>query len=155
MIHTANLLVSGGMGTPGLPPNLQGSGESGNAAGRSTTRKSQIIEEEDIADEEIEEVEAFSSPEGREVSFDEARAAPDSELGGKINRRDDASEGVEPVGGLDPRDCRPTLAPALNLDVRVTHPPRSSSLNDEEVLARSSSNPAHEKDGVIGSSSAA
>jgi len=114
MIHTANLVVSGGMGTPGLPSNLQGSGESGNVVGRPARRKSQIIEEEDIADEEIEEVDAFSSPEGREVSFDETRTAPDSELGDKTNRGDDANESI---GGLELRDCRPTLAPALNLDL--------------------------------------
>lgn len=65
MIHTANLMVSGGMAPATEYPNGSGGGglQSGqNIGGRPPTRKSQIIEE-DEEDDEVEEVDAFSGAE--------------------------------------------------------------------------------------------
>lgn len=65
MVHTANLMVSGGMAADESPNGDLAPGEAAAAAApRPTTRKSQIIEEEeDDEDEEIEEVDAFSGAE--------------------------------------------------------------------------------------------
>lgn len=110
MLHTANLVASGGLGTPGLGPS---SDEAGNGSKRPTTRKSQIImEEDDVEDEDIEEVETFSSPEVLETSFREiGNAASDSE-----------------PAGQDKKDH--VLAPAPDLRPTGVHPPRSSSLSE-------------------------
>lgn len=110
MLHTANLVASGGLGTPGLGPS---SDEAGNGSKRPTTRKSQIImEEDDVEDEDIEEVETFSSPEVLETNFKETgNATSDSEPAGQ-NKKDHV------------------LAPAPDLGRSSVHPPRSSSLSE-------------------------
>ncbi|OJJ89530.1 non-specific serine/threonine protein kinase [Aspergillus glaucus CBS 516.65] len=67
MVHTANLMVSGGMAGTEFPSGAIVPESA--AAARPTARKSQIIEEEeDAEDEEIEEVDAFSGPEEEQSS---------------------------------------------------------------------------------------
>lgn len=106
MIHTANLMVSGGLSPAAEHPNSGGNGGGGgglqpsqNVVSRPGTRKSQIIEEDEEAeeaeDEEVEEVDAFSGAEEEPT---------DSE-----------------------QDAKPSLAPAPDLP-SPSHPPRSSSL---------------------------
>ena len=106
MIHTTNLMVSGGMATDESPNDDLAAGEAAAAAAaRPTTRKSQIIEEEeDDEDEEIEEVDTFSGAEEEPVSPSEL-AKPD-----------------------DSQDGKPSLAPAPDITSSPQRPPRSSSL---------------------------
>ncbi|KAL4975750.1 hypothetical protein BDW66DRAFT_64379 [Aspergillus desertorum] len=109
MLHVANLVASGGM-TSEYPngdiridvPALE--------AARPTTRKSQIIEEEEDAEDEYEEVDAFTGTEEE----------PGSPTGGVSSE----------LSGPD-RTCnrgQPVLEPAPDLDSSPLRPPRSSSL---------------------------
>jgi len=99
MVHTANLMVSGGMAGTEFPGGAIVPESA--AATRSTARKSQIIEEEeDAEDEEIEEVDAFSGPEEEPSSPTVRKAA----------------------------DGKPSLAPAPDIHSSPSRPPRSSSL---------------------------
>ncbi|KAF4762613.1 hypothetical protein HAV15_007037 [Penicillium sp. str.  len=117
MIHTTNLMVSGGVANspiPGQPVNTSPD----IVAGRPVARKSQIIEEEEDVEgieEEIEEVDEFDEP-GTPGDF----VTPDEHP---------ADETGSPSSGRTP------FAPIPNLETSPLRPPRSSSL-------RSPSDPA-------------
>ncbi|KAF9886217.1 hypothetical protein FE257_011940 [Aspergillus nanangensis] len=111
MIHTANLMVSGGMASTEHPNGNIGVGEATKTTARPAARKSQIIEEEeDMEDEDIEEVDTFTVTEedpGSPVDEDQIATA---------------------ITGDSPgRDRKPVLAPAPEIDSPL-RPPRSSSL---------------------------
>lgn len=99
MLHTSNLLASGGVVHSPVPGQPAGPAEGNANAPRPSTRKSQIIEEEEDdedIEEEIEEVDEFDGPE-------EGPASPVSEQ-------------------------KPALEPAPDLESSPIRPPRSSSL---------------------------
>lgn len=126
MIHTANLMVSGGM-TPTEYPNGSMNPEESTAP-RPTTRKSQIIEEEENPeDEEVEEVEAFSAAEEEPSSPSEV-AKPDDNT--KAESTDDSASG---------RHGKPPLAPAPDITSSPQRPPRSSSLRAVKSTAATES----------------
>ncbi|KAL1998268.1 hypothetical protein VTN02DRAFT_6496 [Thermoascus thermophilus] len=107
MLHTANLMASGGIGTPTLQP-----GSNGNSSGRARARKSQIIvEEEDGEDDEYEEVESPSLVEGTGIA-------------GDISQEEKGK-------GPDGVPHKPVLAPAPDLCSSPSRPPRSSSLPEQ------------------------
>lgn len=112
MIHTANLMASGGMGTPTFP----GSEGPGNVKTRPRTRKSQIIEEEEDVEDEHEDVDSPSVVEGTVIE-----GAGKSEDDG-----DDKGKGPQ-------KDHKPVLAPAPELGSSPIRPPRSSSQRDHEL----------------------
>ncbi|XHG05276.1 hypothetical protein AWENTII_008516 [Aspergillus wentii] len=121
MIHTANLMVSGGMAAPEFPNGGVSTGEPSAAAGRQP-RKSQIIEEEeDMEDEDIEEVDTFGGPEDQDIGD------PGSPV--EIVKSEDTSK-IDITSGL---------APAPDLDTSPLRPPRSSSLrvSKDEAAAES------------------
>jgi hypothetical protein len=125
MLHTANLMLSGGLGTPGLIADLQAGEEAGNGLTRPKTRKSQIImEEEDDMEEDIEEVDAFSSPEAIETSFENEAVGQDKKY------QEPALEAGETPATAE--DHKPVLAPAPDLEPSSGHPSRSS-LNGPEL----------------------
>ncbi|KAL1965630.1 hypothetical protein VTN77DRAFT_5307 [Rasamsonia byssochlamydoides] len=125
MLHTANLMISGGLGTPGLGPDLQAGEE---ASTRPRTRKSQIImeEEDDVEDEDIEEVDAFSSPEVLETSFNEVDKALDEPAG-------QDKHGQEQAVAVESEDHKHVLAPAPDLSPINVRPPLSPSLTEAEL----------------------
>lgn len=126
MIHTANLMVSGGMAPTEYPNGSMNPEES--TAPRPTTRKSQIIEEEEgPEDEEVEEVEAFSAAEEEPSSSSEV-AKPDDNT--KAESTDDSASG---------RHGKPTLAPAPDIASSPQRPPRSSSLRAVKSMAATES----------------
>ncbi|PWY76198.1 serine/threonine protein kinase [Aspergillus heteromorphus CBS 117.55] len=114
MIHTANLMVSGGMTGPEYPNGDLGvGGPAVTTTTRATGRKSQIIEEEEDMEEDIEEVDTFECAEeepGSPVEFMSAEEHPST---------DHTEE-------LPEQTRKPTLAPAPELD-SSPRPPRSSS----------------------------
>jgi hypothetical protein len=127
MLHTANLMVSGGMGTvssplPGQQPNNSGLDP---AAARPGTRKSQIIEEEeDVEDmeEDIEEVDEFDPA-------DEVIPGSPDEIIKPQTPIIDTPEHEHALETGSPSSTRkPVLAPSPDLDSSPLHPPRSSSL---------------------------
>ena len=111
-------------------PGSSGNGGNGNGSGlqpgtRPATRKSQIIEEEDDNEEEIEEVDAFSEP---DHDLPETTTGPETEE--KIANH------------------KPSLAPAPDLP-SPSHPPRSSSLkrkdeSESQSQSQSQSRESHE-----------
>ncbi|KAL4930623.1 non-specific serine/threonine protein kinase [Aspergillus undulatus] len=108
MVHTANLMASGGM-TATEYPNGEAVGPPLKAA-RPATRKSQIILEEEDAEDEYEEVDQFTGTEEE----------PASPVGvGSCEHPDPDS--------LSGRS-QPVLEPAPDLDSSPLRPPRSSSL---------------------------
>lgn len=121
MVHTANPVAAGGM-APEFP-------NDGDAAAlkttRPATRKSQIIEEEEDAEDEYEEVDTFTGTE---------------------------EEPISPVGvGSDPLDSenspepnQPVLEPAPDLDSSPPRPPRSSSLRKRPLDPVVNSNQSEE-----------
>ncbi|KAL3472801.1 hypothetical protein BJX99DRAFT_210099 [Aspergillus californicus] len=103
-VHTTNFA---GPGSECPNGNTRVDGASTKAA-RATTRKSQIIEEEEDAEDEYEEVDTFTGTE---------------------------EEPASPIGLMNPdmdnlpgRSAKPTLEPAPDLDSSPLRPPRSSSL---------------------------
>lgn len=117
MIHTANLMVSGGV--PASQYSQVDYGTEGSVAAnavRPAARKSQIIEEEEDLEEYIEEVDTFSGLEddpGSPVDL----VKPDDYLG------------LEHMDGSPPEPTRKlALAPAPDFDPSP-RPPRSSSLS--------------------------
>ncbi|PYH82064.1 serine/threonine protein kinase [Aspergillus uvarum CBS 121591] len=115
MIHTANLMVSGGVAASQYSQVDYGAeGSVAANAVRPAARKSQIIEEEDL-EEDIEEVDTFSGLEddpGSPVDL----VKPDDYLG--LEHTD---------GSLSEPTRKPALAPAPDFDASP-RPPRSSSL---------------------------
>jgi hypothetical protein len=119
MIHTSNLMGPGGMVHSPLPGQSPGDGEPSAPAGRPAARKSQIIEEEEDAEqieEEIEEVEEFEE--------DVTAVHSESEQPVDDATQDSAqvAETGSPVSGR-----KPALEPAPDLESSPI-PPRSSSL---------------------------
>lgn len=108
-------MASGGMVHSPLPGQAPGDDENA-PAGRPTTRKSQIIEEEGVGDieEEIEEVEEFEE--------DIAAVRPETD-----KPEDDAAKGTAEAGSPI-SNHKPALEPAPELESSPIHPPRSSSL---------------------------
>ncbi|KAL4900582.1 hypothetical protein BDW74DRAFT_94335 [Aspergillus multicolor] len=105
MVHVANLMASGGLTSEypdGGIPSLK--------AARPTTRKSQIIEEEEDAEDEYEEVDAFTGTE-------EEPASPTGAVGSELSDLDNSLGRGQSV-----------LEPAPDLDSSPLRPPRSSSL---------------------------
>lgn len=116
MSHTANLMVSSGIVAPEFPHEDIGVAAPVTGAARPTARKSQIIEEEeDMDDEDIEEVDAFTGTE------DEPGSPVD------VVSSDDNLKAVNATGSPG-RNRKPALAPAPDLDTSPLRPPRSSSL---------------------------
>ncbi|RLL94532.1 hypothetical protein CFD26_101321 [Aspergillus turcosus] len=121
MMHTANLMASGGMPAPEFPhDNATMDQAHGPSKARAATRKSQIIEEEEDMEEDIEEVETFDSP-------DEDPGSPvDAIIRQEESKPFECSTG-SPAGS--PTQCqKPSLAPAPDIDTSPLRPPRSSSL---------------------------
>ncbi|KAI9373303.1 serine/threonine protein kinase [Aspergillus egyptiacus] len=111
MVHTANLMVSGGVASSEYPNgNIRMDGASRKAA-RPATRKSQIIEEEEDAEDEYEEVDTFTGTEEE----------PASPVGVANPHHPDTDKARE-------RNPKPTLEPAPDLDSSPLRSPRSSSL---------------------------
>ncbi|KAL4914034.1 hypothetical protein BDW62DRAFT_204974 [Aspergillus aurantiobrunneus] len=109
MVHTANLAVSGGM-TASEYPNGDIRAEGALKAARPATRKSQIIEEEEDAEDEYEEVDTFTGTEEE----------PASPIG--------VVSSEHPYADNLPERSQPVLEPAPDLDSSPLRPPRSSSL---------------------------
>ncbi|KAJ5818337.1 hypothetical protein N7474_003928 [Penicillium riverlandense] len=128
MLHTANLMVSGGMGTVSSPPPGKQPNNSALdlAAARPGTRKSQIIEEEedgeDMEEEDIEEVDEFDPA-------DEVIPGSPAEIIKPQTPIMDYPEHEHAVETGSPSSTRkPALAPAPDLESSPLCPPRSSSL---------------------------
>ncbi|KAJ5084363.1 hypothetical protein NUU61_008942 [Penicillium alfredii] len=124
MIHTANLMVSGGMVGSPVPGQPKGAGEAEPAAARPAARKSQIIEEEEdmeeIEEEDIEEVDDFDG-------FEEDPGTPGDAVIPEDQLEDDVAKAS--AEQTDPASSRkPALAPAPELESSPVRPPRSSSL---------------------------
>ncbi|GES64565.1 serine/threonine protein kinase [Aspergillus terreus] len=113
MIHTANLMVSGGMTAPDSQNGGIGAAEPAGPA-RPVARKSQIIEEEDL-EEDIEEVDTFTGTEEDPGSPVDAGRSEDQFAAGR-------------PGDSPGRIRKPALAPAPDIDPVPIRPPRSSSL---------------------------
>lgn len=110
MIHTTNLMVSGGIANSSMPGQPMDTSGPDLAPGRPAARKSQIIEEEEDVEgieEEIEEVDEFEEP---------------TTPGGFFTPDEQPAETESPSSGRTPFD------PILNLDTSPLRPPRSSSL---------------------------
>lgn len=124
MAHTANLMLSGGIGSPSLNGKLDTEDISA-TSGRPAARRSQIIvEEEDIEDEDIEEVDAFSGPEDHTtVLEDDQDSQGDQVKAGYNSNADGSGLTLSPDSGQ-----RPALAPSPELGPSPIRPPRSSSL---------------------------
>ncbi|EAW11161.1 non-specific serine/threonine protein kinase [Aspergillus clavatus NRRL 1] len=142
MIHTANLMVSGGMAAPEFPNEGMAVDQIPvPAKARATTRKSQIIEEEEDMEEEeeeFEEVETFDSP-------DEDPGSPvDS-----VVKSDGDFKALESATNSCGQGRKPALAPAPNLDSSPPCPPRSSSLKVSSVEAAAAPTSHDEKDKTI------
>ncbi|KAJ5948454.1 hypothetical protein N7454_001761 [Penicillium verhagenii] len=121
MLHTSNLMGSGGIIRSPAPGQSEVPGEPSHVAGRPVARKSQIIEEED--DEEIEEVDDFDGPEEEtgEPTHLIHQDDPDTDT------IKDSAEQVEETGS--PASIRkPALEPAPELEASPIIPQRSSSL---------------------------
>lgn len=125
MLHTAHLMASGGMAATEFPhDNAAMDSAHGASKARPATRKSQIIEEEeDMAEEDIEEVDTFSGP-------DEDPGSPVDAI-------------IKPEEKSKPFDCsndsaakcqKPSLAPAPDIDTSPLRPPRSSSLKASKAV---------------------
>ncbi|KAL5333768.1 kinase-like domain-containing protein [Aspergillus crustosus] len=110
MVHTANLMASGGMASEF--PN----GAINAKAARPVARKSQIIEEEEDAEDEYEEVDTFTGTE-------EEPASPVGVIGSELSD-------IDNLRGRSP----PVLEAAPDLDSSPLRPPRSSSLRATSVL---------------------
>jgi hypothetical protein len=109
MVHTANLMASGGMASEFPNGDIRVDGPSAKAV-RPVARKSQIIEEEEDAEDEYEEVDTFTGTE-------EEPASPVGVNGSEL-------PGMDDLRGRSP----PVLKPAPDLDSSPLRPPRSSSL---------------------------
>ncbi|KAL6235172.1 hypothetical protein BDW75DRAFT_210427 [Aspergillus navahoensis] len=109
MLHVANLVASGGM-TSEYPNGDIRMGVPALKAARPTTRKSQIIEEEEDAEDEYEEVDAFTGTE-------EEPASPTGVVSSEVSDPDHFRGRGHPV-----------LEPAPDLGPSPLRPPRSSSL---------------------------
>ncbi|KAJ5947039.1 hypothetical protein N7466_000054 [Penicillium verhagenii] len=121
MLHTSNLMGSGGIIRSPAPGQSEVPGEPSHVAGRPVARKSQIIEEED--DEEIEEVDDFDGPEEEtgEPTHLIHEDDPDTDT------IKDSTDQVEETGS--PVSIRkPALEPAPELESSPIMPERSSSL---------------------------
>lgn len=120
MIHTSNLMASGGMVHSPLPGQAQGNGEPSAPTGRPAARRSQIIEEEEDVEEIGEEIEEVDE-------FEEDITAVHSE---KEQPEDDAAKGTAQVTetGSAVTGGKPALEPAPELESSPILPPRSSSL---------------------------
>ncbi|GAB1202733.1 hypothetical protein APSETT445_001354 [Aspergillus pseudonomiae] len=132
MVHTANLMVSGGMAAPEFPRSGAAIVETSNAA-RPVARKSQIIEEDIEEDEDIEEVDAFTGTE--------------EEPGSPTEMKTDEHIGLEYASDLSGRSSKPVLAPAPDLDTSPLRPPRSSSLKTSKLNAATGNSPRSVRSG--------
>jgi hypothetical protein len=131
LLHTANLMASNGLGTPGIPSDGQDGDGASSEHPRSGTRKSQIIEEEedDFQEEDIEEVDSFSNADEADVSLDETG---DVSMDNEATTSDVHSKAPVPEigeGDATAANHKLVLAPAPDLRDSGMHPPRSSSLN--------------------------
>lgn len=128
MMHTANLMVSGGMASSEFP-------KSGAVDEEPTTapapRKSQIIEEEEDIEEDIEEVDTFGGP-ADAMNVLESQSSP-VEI---ITPAADTAKTPDESLGQD----KPGLAPPPDLDSSPTRPPRSSSLRASRSKTSESKN---------------
>ncbi|BCR97689.1 non-specific serine/threonine protein kinase [Aspergillus luchuensis] len=114
MVHTANLMVSGGMTSTEYPNGDIGvGGPAVAAAPRSGTRKSQIIEEEEDMEEDIEEVDTFDGLDEGPGSPVDSTASEDHTGAGHL------------AGSSFGRTGKPTLAPAAELE-STPRPPNTS-----------------------------
>lgn len=123
MIHTSNLMASGGMVHSPLPDQSTGNSESSSPAGRPAARKSQIIEEEEDAgdlEEEIEEVDEFDGPEEDSGMVHSESNQPEDDT---VKDSAQVTETGSPVSS-----CKTVLEPAPDLESSPIRPPRSSSL---------------------------
>lgn len=129
MIHTANLMVSGGMVSSPLPGQMN-PGER-DAAARPAARKSQIIEEEDL-----EEMEEADFEEVDEFALEEEAAVPGEAVKSEDQPADDGiriSVDRPEETGSPSSSRKPALEPAPELEAspqppKASIPPRSSSL---------------------------
>lgn len=118
MMHTANLMASGGMAGPEFPKS--GTVDEEPVPEPPMTRKSQIIEED--MEEDIEEVDTFGGP-GDHTVLQDSQTSP-VEI---VKPADDAMV-VVPAGESSGQDYKPVLAPPPDLDSNPIRLPRSSSL---------------------------
>ena len=127
MLHTNTLLFTNGPGTPNLSPPLQREAASSETV-KPHTRKSQIIEEEDDdMEEDIEEVDTFSDPGVTDTSFT-ADAVIEPEEDG------DETIVVAPVETETLKESPQIAALEPAIEPSSSIPPRTSSLNDPEIL---------------------
>lgn len=115
MVHTANLMASGGMGASEYPNGEASADGPSLKAARPATRKSQIIEEEEDAEDEYEEVDTFTGTE-------EEPASPIGMASSEHQTSDNP-----------PGRNQPILEPAPELDSSPLRPPRSSSLRAKSL----------------------
>ncbi|KAJ5774592.1 hypothetical protein N7457_009488 [Penicillium paradoxum] len=120
MIHTTNLMLSGGIGNSPLPGHPVTPNGPGIMTGRPGARKSQIIEEEEYdegIEEEIEEVDEFDDP-GTPGDI----VIPDDHRANETPRVSLELETGSPLGGKIPLTSVPSL------ETSPSRPPRLSSL---------------------------
>ncbi|KAL4779099.1 hypothetical protein BJX76DRAFT_341790 [Aspergillus varians] len=115
MVHTANLVAPGGMIASEYPNGNAGIDGPSLKAARPATRKSQIIEEEEDAEDEYEEVDTFTGTEEE----------PASPIG--------VASSEYPSPDNLPQRSPPILEPAPDLDSSPLRPPRSSSLRTASI----------------------
>ncbi|KAL3445787.1 hypothetical protein BJX65DRAFT_142593 [Aspergillus insuetus] len=109
MVHVANM-ATGGFATTGFPNGDTRMDGSVHKAARPAARKSQIIEEEEDAEDEYEEVDTFTGTEEEPAS---PIGVTNSDLSGTA---------------FSDQPTKPVLEPAPDLDSSPMRPPRSSSL---------------------------
>lgn len=131
MMHTANLMTSGGIAGPEFPKSEAMNEEAdGTVPEPPMTRKSQIIEE-DMEEDAIEEVDTFGGPE-EHANLQDSHTSP-VEI---VKPADDAI--LETGGESSGPDNKPVLAPPPDLDSSPIRPPRSSSLRASRPEAEAS-----------------
>ena len=137
MVHTANLMLSGGISSPGVPNGTLRTEDDSSAVGRLEPRKS-IIVEDDMEDEDVEEVDAFSGPEDHHsptLAENQISQGGGGLGAGNMENTYDADDADESSPTLSsPRpSLKRTLAPSPDIGSIPIRPLRSSSLQSSSL----------------------
>ncbi|KMU76681.1 serine/threonine-protein kinase NIM1 [Coccidioides immitis RMSCC 3703] len=169
-LNTANLMASGGAGTPLLPRRREALFDAPSAEAPAVgPRKSQIIEEEEelfeghnFEDEEVEEVEGFSPVDEKSPTFIQGRTSLDILASQPIvaSSTDALTNNPSALSPVDrsTKSPEPQLLPAAEIEEPSQYPPfhPSGAQSDSEPIRppRSSSLREHNKPGSTGSNAA-
>ncbi|EER24756.1 Protein kinase domain containing protein [Coccidioides posadasii C735 delta SOWgp] len=169
-LNTANLMASGGAGTPLLPRRREALFDAPSAEAPALgPRKSQIIEEEEelfeghnFEDEEVEEVEGFSPVDEKSPTFIQGRTSLDILASQPIaaSSTDALTNNPSALSPVDrsTKSPEPQLLPAAEIEEPSQYPPfhPSGAQSDSEPIRppRSSSLREHNKPGSTGSNAA-